>query len=108
MIITNPPTQRDQFKCLLNEHRHKIIFVKFYADWCAPCEECQPAILEMFHRLNITNKLLIMVNFDKCRDVVRYYRVKSIPTLISFKDAEPHNIIVGVDQRKLQFIFSNL
>jgi thioredoxin 1 len=109
-IITDPPSSRDQFKSFINSNRHKIIFVKFYADWCNPCQACQPEVLEMFERLNVpkSQKLLVMVNFDTHREIVRLYRVKNIPTIISFKDGEPHNIIVGVDKRKLNFIFFDI
>jgi thioredoxin-like negative regulator of GroEL len=107
-IIRNPPTNRIQFKQFINEHRNKIIFLKFYADWCKPCNECEPDIIEGFNNLKINNKLLVYVHFDKCRDIVNYYRVKAIPTVSSLKDGEPHNIIVGVDKRKLNFIFFDI
>lgn len=54
-----------------------------------------------------TEKLLILVNVDKTPDISSYFKITSLPTLISYKDGERHNILMNSDPVKIKNFFSN-
>jgi len=65
----------------------KLVVVDFYADWCAPCRAMSPIIDELsehFGERVIVGKL----DVEADSSIADSYGVKSIPTLIFFKDGE--------------------
>ena len=62
-IIYNPPSDRNTFKQFINQHKNKLIFVKFYADWCKPCKQLTP-VLETMTRQYAGKFHLLKVNID--------------------------------------------
>ncbi|MEO0619168.1 MAG: thioredoxin [Pseudomonadota bacterium] len=63
------------------------VVVDFWAEWCGPCKAIGPALeeiaSEMGDRVKITK-----VNIDENADLATKYNIRSIPTLLVFKDGE--------------------
>lgn len=71
---------------------NKVKLLKFSANWCQPCIAMKSTV-EM--ALNDTNIELVDINIDDNPDVVREYKVRSIPTLILVKGEEVVDRLTG-------------
>jgi thioredoxin 1 len=70
------------------------VVVDFWAEWCPPCLAIAPALEELAAELD--GKVTIAkLNIDDNPHAASTYGVRSIPTLIMFKDGEPRAIQVG-------------
>lgn len=66
----------------------KPVLVDFYADWCSPCKQMPPILKEVKSELK-ENVRIIKVNVDKNPAIASHYQIRSIPTVIIFKNGEP-------------------
>ena len=60
------------------------VIVDFWAQWCGPCKMLAPALERVQEEAN--NTLIVKVNIDDVTDVPEKYGVRSIPTLLKFKN----------------------
>ncbi|MCB0525119.1 MAG: thioredoxin [Saprospiraceae bacterium] len=66
----------------------KPVLVDFYADWCAPCRAMKPILEEL--KSNLGDSVSIFkIDVDKNQAVSDKFDVRSIPTLIFFKNGKP-------------------
>lgn len=65
----------------------KPTLVDFYADWCGPCKMMSPIIEQTKNTLGDTATVL-KINIDNNQEVARKYQIRSIPTLLIFKEGE--------------------
>lgn len=73
------------------------VLVDFYADWCAPCKVMAP-VLQQVSR-DMEGKIrVIKIDVDKNEAVARKYQIRSIPTMILFKNGQIAWQGVGVMQ----------
>ena len=79
----------------------KPVVVDFWAEWCGPCKMIAPSLEELSDEMG--DKVTIAkVDMDTNQDLAVKYGVRSIPTLLMFKDGEPSAIQVGaVSKNKL-------
>lgn len=85
------------------------VFVDFYATWCGPCKAMEPVIKELSKELSGKVKVL-KVDIDKNPKVSVRYNIRSVPTMILFRNGK---IIWrksgGMDHKSLtQAILSNI
>ncbi len=76
-----------EIESVINGTNDKLIVVDCYAPWCGPCR----ALGEMF--ISLTNEELngyeiIKVNVDEADDFIMKYPVRSVPTVLYFKDGK--------------------
>ncbi|MBW2028882.1 MAG: thioredoxin [Deltaproteobacteria bacterium] len=72
-----------------------LVLVDFWAKWCGPCHQMAP-ILESFAKANAGKVKVVKVDSDENPKAAEEYGIKSIPTLIFFKDGAPVDVNVGV------------
>lgn len=62
-----------------------FVLVDIFAPWCGPCKMIGPVLEKVVGELNID---MIKVNSDDNEDVVRQFSIKSVPTVMLFKDGK--------------------
>lgn len=77
------------------------VLVDFYADWCAPCKMVAPLVDEIAHQ-HIGKMLVAKVDTDRAQEVAEKYGIRSIPTLIVFRDGEEVERSVGFEPERVR------
>ena len=82
----------------------KPVLVDFYADWCGPCKMMPPILKEVKSSLGDQVKI-IKIDSDKEVQLSQKYQIRSIPTLMIFKNGKVLWKEAGVKQAsELQII----
>ena len=72
----------------------KLTVVDFWAEWCGPCRLISPALEEIASEMD-GQVTIAKLNVDENPSITIRYGVRSIPTLIMFKNGEPTSMQVG-------------
>ena len=75
----------NDFNELINSKKPTL--VDFYADWCGPCKMMKSIIEDTKKDLG-DDATILKVNIDDNSDVAIHYGIRSIPTLVLFKEGE--------------------
>lgn len=75
------------------------VVVDFFATWCGPCKMIAPTLEEISGEMTGKAKV-IKVDIDSSGDLATAYNVRSVPTLMFFKNGEVADKIVGVTQKE--------
>ena len=75
------------------------VVVDFWAVWCGPCRMVSPIVDEL--ATEYEGKVsFAKLNVDENPEVSMKYGIRSIPTLLVFKDGKPVDQIVGALPKK--------
>ena len=67
--------------------KNKTVLVDFWAEWCGPCRMISPIIEELANEYK--GKVIIgKLDVDSNQESSVKYGVRSIPTILTFKDGE--------------------
>jgi len=70
------------------------VIVDFWAEWCPPCKMIAPFLEEIAEEYD--GKIVICeVNVDDNQSHAQKYGIRSIPTLLFFKDGEVKDQVIG-------------
>jgi thioredoxin 1 len=74
------------------------VLIDFWAPWCGPCRAIAPVVEQLAKEYEGKVKM-VKVNIDDNPRVPTQYDVRSIPTLLLFKDGKVLGQIVGAVPR---------
>ncbi|MDF2587047.1 MAG: thioredoxin [Anaerocolumna sp.] len=74
-----------------------LVLVDLYATWCGPCKMLAPIVETIADEY--TEVKVGKVDIDQNLDLATEYGVRSVPTLLIFKDGELLNKSVGLQSK---------
>ena len=86
--------QNNAQQCLIDESFNRPVVVDFWADWCAPCKQLMP-LLEKLADEYAGAFLLAKINADEQQGISQQLGVRSLPTVMVFKDGQPVDGFAG-------------
>lgn len=76
----------------------KLVLVDFWAEWCGPCKMMLPILNDVAANSG-DNFKVAKVDVDKNQALAQKYGIRSIPTLVAFKDGQEVARFVGVKNK---------
>ena len=86
--------QNNAQQYLIDESFNRPVVVDFWADWCAPCKQLMP-LLEKLADEYAGAFLLAKINADEQQAISQQLGVRSLPTVMVFKDGQPVDGFAG-------------
>jgi len=80
---------------VIQESRNQPVIVDFWAPWCGPCKQLQPALEKVVTEAEGAVKL-VKLNIDDHPAIPGQMGVQSIPAVFGFKDGQPVDGFMGV------------
>jgi len=78
--------------------KNKVVLVDFWAEWCAPCKMMAPVLNDVTSDLT-GNSHVGKLNIEQYKSIAQQFNVRSIPTLILFKNGKEVKRFVGIKQK---------
>ena len=74
------------------------VLVDFWAVWCGPCKMVEPVVNELADEYD--GKLKVgKVDVDNNQQIAMNYNIRSIPTLLLFKDGDVVEMMIGAQPK---------
>jgi thioredoxin 1 len=85
------------------------VLVDFWAEWCGPCRMVSPIIEKLGESMSDKIKI-VKLNVDENQELALNYGIRSIPSLLIFRDGKEIARTVGVatEQSYEKFVQSSL
>jgi thioredoxin 1 len=83
---------------VLAASQHRPVLVDFWASWCGPCKSIASTLNEIAAE-RAGQAIVAKVDVDAHPELAAQYRVRSIPSLLVFRDREVVATLVGVHSK---------
>lgn len=71
-----------------------LVLVDFWAEWCGPCKAVGPKLEEIAQELG-SKVTILKLDVDNNQESAAKFGIRSIPTMILFKNGQPVDQIMG-------------
>ncbi len=71
-----------------------VTVVKFGAVWCGPCKKMEPTLAKLVTEFTSAN--FVSVDVDKLPSLGKQYQIRTVPSILFFKDGVEKNRVVGL------------
>ncbi len=75
------------------------VLVDFWAEWCGPCKQVGPVVEELARDYDGRARM-VKVDVDKNPKLSTQFSIRSIPTLMVFKNGEVHETLIGAQSKR--------
>lgn len=75
----------------------ELVLVDFWADWCGPCKMLTPILDEISDEIKVK---ICKVNVDEEGELATEFGIRSIPTILVFKNGKEIDRIVGLREKE--------
>jgi thioredoxin 1 len=72
-----------QFQKLLETD--KYVLVDFYATWCGPCKQMEPALKEISETMS-DKVVVVRIDVDQNEEISKHFEIESLPTVQIYKN----------------------
>lgn len=98
LVANHPKVLTLTDKNFQQQTKNKVVLVDFWATWCAPCRMMAPVLNDVASELS-ENSHVGKVNIEQYQSLAQKFKVRSIPTLILFKNGTEINRFVGIKSK---------
>ncbi|GAB6074145.1 thioredoxin [Nautilia lithotrophica] len=78
-----------------------VVVVDFWAPWCGPCRMIAPIIEELAEEYKEKGVVVGKVNTDEAPEIAGQFGIRSIPTVIFFKNGEAVDAMIGAAPKQM-------
>jgi len=104
--LKNATFEKDHTKIMVlteqnfqNQIKSGLTLVDFWAEWCMPCKMMIPVLNGVAEEVN-EDTTVGKINIEQHQTVAAKYNVRSIPTMILFKNGKEFKRYVGVKSKE--------
>ena len=80
---------------------NEVVVVDFWAPWCGPCRMIAPIIEELAEEFKDKGVAVGKVNTDEAPEIAGQFGIRSIPTVIFFKNGEAVDAMIGAAPKQM-------
>ena len=84
-----------EFNDMINSDKPTL--VDFFATWCGPCKMQGPVLEQLKNKVG-DDANIVKIDVDRNPDLSAQYQIRSVPTVIIFKNGEPQWRASGLQQ----------
>ncbi|XP_061433489.1 thioredoxin [Lethenteron reissneri] len=91
---------KEEYKQILEQNKHKLVVIDFSATWCGPCKVISPIFHDFANEYH--NVVFCVVDVDDAADIAELCGIKAMPTFIFFKNNEKVGEVMGANKDHLE------